>query len=63
MMICDILKRLDECVTTDAAAVVLKDAGILDETMKVVTSKAMQHIQRRCRNFEGSAPLIRLIIS
>jgi cobalt-precorrin-5B (C1)-methyltransferase len=63
IMICDILKRLDECVTTDAAAAVLKDADILDETMKVVTSKAMQHIQRRCRNFEDNAPLIRLIIS
>ncbi|MDO5293013.1 MAG: cobalt-precorrin-5B (C(1))-methyltransferase CbiD [bacterium] len=43
----ELLKNLQDCVTTDEALHVLEDAGILTETMNIIMEKIEFHLKRR----------------
>lgn len=55
----DILRRVDGCVTTEAAVDILEAGGLLDDVMDVVIRKAAGHVRRRAADMDTEIIMLR----
>lgn len=57
----DTLRRMDGCVTTDAALEALSEAGLQDAVLEIVCRRALYYLRRRCGGAEA-APETALVL-
>ena len=46
----DTLKRITECVTADAAAAILKEAGVLEKAMEILGKRAEYYLSAKVKS-------------